>query len=82
MTTFLKRYLHYVASRGSRLLLVFCVTVVDAVAHFCLQMMFGNVPVVQAFKYILVPEVVTTLMVASFTFNQLRKCVLKLSASL
>jgi rod shape-determining protein MreD len=82
MTTFLKRYLHYVASRRSRLLLVLCVTVIDVIAHFCLQMMFGNVHGIQVFQYIFVPEVITTLMVTSFTFNQLRKCVLKLSASL
>ena len=80
MATFLKKYLHYVASRRSRILLVFCVTTIDVLVHFCLQMMFGKVNGIQAFQFVFIPEIVTTLIVASFTFGQLRKCVLKLSA--
>jgi len=80
MTTILKRYLHYVASRRSRLLLVFCVTVVHVIAYFCLQLMFGKVNMAQIFIYVFIPEILTTLLVTSFIFTQLRRCVLKLSA--
>lgn len=79
MTTILKRYLHYVASRGSRLLLVFCVTVVHALVHFSLQLMFGTVDVIQFFQFVFVPEILTTLLITSFTFAQLKKCALRLS---
>jgi len=80
MTTILKRYLHYVASRRSRLLLVLCVTVIHVMALFFLQLMFGKVNVVQVFTYVFIPEILTTLLVTSYIFTQLRKCVLKLSA--
>jgi len=80
MTTILKRYLHYVASRRSRLLLVFCVTVIHVIAHLGFQLFFGKVNVVQILPFVFIPEVLTTLLVTSFIFTQLRKCVLKLSA--
>jgi len=80
MTTILKRYLHYVASRQTRLLLVFFITTIHVMIQFCLQLMFGQVNVVQSFKFVFVPEIITTLIVTSFIFAQLRKCVLKLFA--
>jgi len=80
MTTILKRYLHYVASRRSRLLLVFCVTVIHVITLLGFQLFFGKVNVVQIFPFVFMPEVLTTLLVTSFIFTQLKKCVLKLSA--
>jgi len=80
MTTILKRYLHYVASRRSRLLLVFCVTVIHIITLLGFQLFFGKVNVVQILPFVFAPEVLTTLLVTSFIFAQLRKCVLKLSA--
>lgn len=78
MTTVLKRYLHYVASRRSRLLLVFFITVINVLAHFFLQTMFGKVDVVQALKFVFVPEILMTLIATSFIFTELKKCVSKL----
>jgi len=80
MTTILKKYLHYVASRRSRLLLVLCVTIIHIIGYFCLQFIVGKVNIVQVLIYVAIPEILTTLLVTSFTFAQLRKCVLKLSA--
>ncbi len=80
MTTTLKRYLHYVASRRSRLLLVLCVTITHIVGYFCLQLFVGNVNLVSVLTFVAIPEILTTLLVTSFVFAQLRKCVLKLSA--
>lgn len=80
LTTVLKRYLHYVASRQSRLLLVFCITVIHVMVYFCLQLMLGKVHVVQFFKFVFIPEILTTLVVTSFIFTQLKKCVLRLFA--
>lgn len=78
LTTGLKRYLHYVASRRSRLMLVFCVTSAQFFVYFCLQGIWGKVDVTESIKFIFLPEMLTTLIVTSFVFNQLRKCVLKL----
>jgi len=79
ITTILKRYLHYVTSRWSRILLVFCVTTADVIVHYCLQMMFGKIGGFEVFRFIFVPEIVSTLIVTSFVFAQLKKCVSKLS---
>ena len=79
MATFLKRYLHYVASRSSRLILVFSVTIVHLLTHFFLKLMMGRVEVLEIIRYVFIPEIITTLIVTSFFFAQLRKCVLKLS---
>jgi rod shape-determining protein MreD len=78
MTTVLKRYLHYVASRRSRLLLVFFITVINISIHFLLQSRFGNMDVLQALKFVFIPEILTTLVVTSFIFTELKKCVSKL----
>ena len=80
MTTFLKRYLHYVASRQSRLLLVFFITTIHVMIQLCLHVMYEKVDLVQIFKYVFIPEIITTLIVTSFIFAQLKKCVLKLFA--
>jgi rod shape-determining protein MreD len=78
MTTVLKRYLHYAASRRSRFLLVFFITVINISIHFCLQAMFEKIDVGQVFKFVFVPEVLTTLVVTSLVFTELKKCVSKL----
>ncbi|MCK4882524.1 MAG: rod shape-determining protein MreD [Candidatus Omnitrophica bacterium] len=78
LTTVLKRYLHYVASRRSRLLLVFLITVINILVHFFLQAMFAKIDVVQILKFVFIPEVLTTLIAASFIFAELKKCVSKL----
>ena len=80
MTTILKRYLHYVASRRSRFLLVLCVTITHIMGYFCLQLFVGKVNMVDVLTFVVIPEILTTLLVTSFIFAQLRKCVLKLSA--
>ncbi len=78
MTTILKKYLHYVASRRSRLLLVFFITVINIATHFCLHVMFGNVNAGEVFKFVFIPEVIATLVATSFVFIWLQKCVSKL----
>jgi len=80
MVTFLKRYLHYVASRQSRLLLVFCVIAVYLLIQTCYHMMIGKINIIHVIQFVFIPEIVTTLIVTSFVFSQLKKCVLKLFA--
>ncbi|MCK5259853.1 MAG: rod shape-determining protein MreD [Candidatus Omnitrophica bacterium] len=78
MTTVLKRYLHYVASRRSRLLLVFFITVINISIHCVLQAISVKVDAGQVFKFVFVPEVLMTLIATSFVFTELKKCVSKL----
>ena len=80
LTTVLKRYLHYVASRRSRLLLVFCITAIHFTVLLFLRLMFSRTDALHSVQFVLVPEILTTLVITSFTFNQLKKCVLKLFA--
>jgi len=80
MTTVLKKYFHQVTSRWSRTLLVISVVIIHILSNFFLQMMFGHVDVGQTFKFVFVPEMLTTLVVASFVFTQLRQCASKLFA--
>ena len=78
MTTILKKYLHHMDSRWLKLFLVFFVTIVHIISSSCLQMMFGEINWVGVLKFVFIPEIVTTLVVTSFIFTQLRKCVSKL----
>lgn len=78
MTTVLKKYLHYVASRGSRLLLVFFIILVNIAIHFVLRAIFTEIDFVSTLKFVFVPEIVTTLLVTSIVFAELKKCVSKL----
>ena len=80
LTTVLKRYLHYVASRRSRLLLVFCIAAIHFTILLFLRLMFSRTDIVHSVQFVLVPQILTTLIITSFTFNQLKKCVLRLFA--
>ena len=77
-TTYLKRYLHYVASQRSRLLLVFFVSIFCFLTQLLVHWAFGSVNIVQSLRFVLIPEVITTLIITTFFFQQMRRCVLKL----
>jgi len=78
MTTILNKYFHDKSSRSSRLLLVFSICLINVIVHFFLYIMFGVIDIIQTFQYILIPEILTTLIVTVYTFRQLKKCVLRL----
>ncbi len=80
LTTLLKKYLHYGLSHQSRILLVFVVTSVHYAIHLFSKVMGGGVHIGRSVQFVFIPEILTTLIVASFVFNQLRKCALKLFA--
>ena len=78
MTTLLKRYLHYVASRRSRLLLVFFVAAVNFLVQLAVQAVFADVQVLTAARSVFLPEILITLLATSFIFRILQKCVSRL----
>lgn len=79
MTTLVKRYLFHMGSGGSRVLIVFGVTVFYSIILFILNSLFSDVHFGQMVIYVLLPEVITTTLLTSVVFRLLRKCVLRLS---
>ncbi|MBN1869978.1 MAG: rod shape-determining protein MreD [Candidatus Omnitrophica bacterium] len=78
VTTVLKRYLHYVASHRSRLLLVFLIILTNLLIQLLLRSIVGEIDPIQCFKFVFVPEILMTLVVTSFIFAELKKCVSRL----
>ncbi len=82
LTTVFSKFLYHKGSALSRMILVAIVTAINVLVHYVLQMMFVSVNIFQVIQHILIPEILTTLLVSTITFQYLRKCVLKLSVFL
>ena len=78
LTTFLRKYVYYRGSRLSRLLLVFFICLADFVCRLVLHAILGSLDVGGAFKFVLLPGLVTTQLITTTTFQQLKRCVSKL----
>lgn len=78
MTTLLRKYVYYRGSRMSRLILVFCICLIDFFVRVVLNAMLGQVDVYGAITVVLPPALIMTLLCTSYTFQQLRLCVSKL----
>ena len=79
LTTFIKRYLDPVGSRSSRILIVCSVTILSVFIRYVLDSIFSEIDFGQMVMFVMLPEAVTTTVAATYTFQQLRKCVLRLS---
>ena len=79
ITTVLKRYIYHRGSRFSLLLLTLLVLLINGLVHFLIAVMLGQVEAAQVVKFIFVPEILSTVVVANFVFYQLKTCVLKFS---
>lgn len=76
MTTILKRYIYHMGSYLSRYILIFIVAVLNVLAYGCLYQTFGgNILFWDVLRFVLIPEVVMTLLVAPAVFGELKKCV-------
>jgi rod shape-determining protein MreD len=76
MTTILKRYIYHMGSYLSRYILIFFVAAINVVAYGCLYQIFGgNILFWDVFRFVLIPEVVMTLLVAPVVFRELKRCV-------
>jgi len=82
MSAFFKKTIYHVGSRSARLLLIALICLINFVVQFFLHMAFGVVTPSENIYFILIPEFLTTLLVASFVFNRLKICVLKFYGSL
>ena len=80
MTTFFKKYIYHMGSTAPRVILIFLVVVLNIMMNYLLRLVFISMDATEVLRYILLPELLMTLLVATFTFNQLKKCVSKLFA--
>lgn len=78
LTTFVKMYVYHVGSKSDRVLMVFLVVVLNAIIQYLLKVMLSSVSFPQAFLYVFLPEILTTTIVAGYTFDRLKACVLRL----
>ncbi|MBF0521458.1 MAG: rod shape-determining protein MreD [Candidatus Omnitrophica bacterium] len=75
--TLIKKIIYPGGSRSIRLLLVSLIVIVNFLVQFFLHMVFGVVDVRETMRFIFIPEMLTTLIVTNYCFNQLKICVLK-----
>jgi len=78
MTTLLRKYIYFRGSRMSRLILVFCICLIDFIVRVVLNAMSGQIDVFGALTVVLLPTLVMTLLCTSPIFQQLRLCASKL----
>ena len=78
ITTFIKLYVYHVGSKSGRVLMVFFVVIFNVIIQYLVKVMLSYVHFFQAFHYVFLPEIMTTTLVAGYTFNKLKQCVLNL----
>ena len=79
LTTVTKKYLFHTSAQSLRILLAFFMSILNVLVLYILNSMFIPLDFDQVFKFVLIPEVLATTLVANATFWQLKKCVLKFS---
>ncbi|MCA9408503.1 MAG: rod shape-determining protein MreD [Candidatus Omnitrophica bacterium] len=79
LTTFIQNKMYRRGSPSSRLLLIFMVASINVFVHFILEFMFYPFSFIFVLQHIYLPEILATLFVTTFTFQYLRRCVLKFS---
>lgn len=77
---YIQRYFHRSGSAASHLLIVFLVCLFNIFVNSMIQLTQININFRHLFQYILFPQVLSTFIVATYTFRQLRKCARKLFA--
>jgi rod shape-determining protein MreD len=81
LMTLLKRYIYRRGSRALRLFLVLVMVTINFLILWMLNFMFFQANLVQAFEYVLMPQLMATLVVALQTFDCFKQCASKLSVS-
>ena len=73
--SFIERNIYHRGSHSSRMVTVFFVSSIFVISQFVIRLMFYPLNPFFAFKNIYIPEVITTLLVTTFIFTLLKKCV-------
>ena len=77
LAVYLQKYIYQRGSGLSRLILLGAMVGTDFLIQFFLNLMSGEVFIADALRFIFVPEILATLLLADFSFAGLKKCVLK-----
>ena len=80
LTTMIKMSIYQVGSEASRVLLIFIITIINVLLQYILNIMFASVLFTEVFRYILIPEVLTTTVISPYIFEKFKQCALKLFA--
>lgn len=78
LTNIIKRYIYFRGSTQRRLLLVLIISLINFFIQYCLHFVTVVFNVFEVFRFIFLPEVVITLLITPFIFDQLKKCASKL----
>lgn len=81
MTVIIRKYVYHLGPSAARLVLIFFISVINVAIHFVFYLTFGVVHIGQTFQFILLPEVLTTLLVTPLVFQELKKCASRLYVS-
>ena len=79
LTTLIKRYLYQIGSISSRVLLIFLITILNALIHAMLNSIFNLVDFREMIVNVLFPEVLATTLMANYVCARLKKIVVKFS---
>ena len=77
LTSILKMYIYQTGSMGSRVLVVLVVVITNAHILFFLNLMTTPLNYGEMFRYLLIPELLATAVVAAYVFEKFKICVLR-----
>jgi len=78
LTTYIKMYVYQMGSGGSRMALVLLINVIFILVHYVLVTLFMTVDLKEILTFILVPEILATVVMTNFIMGKLKLCVSKL----
>jgi len=78
MTNITKRYIYHQGSRTSKLLLVFFICSINYIIQYLFLLMFNTMNLLHTIQFVFFPQILLTLLVATYVFHQLRQCASKL----
>ncbi len=79
VSTLIRRYFYELEVDILRILTTFLISALNGLIVCMLYAACGTVDFASALRHLILPEVLITTLIAIFTFNELKKCVLKLS---
>ena len=79
LTTLIKLYVYHVGSKAGRVMMVFIIVILNVVIQCIMKIILSYINAGQVFGYIFLPEVFTTTVVAGYSLDKLKRCVLNLS---
>ena len=78
LTTLIKLYVYHVGSKAGRILMVFIIVIMNVAIQCIMKVILSYVNPLQVISYIFLPEIFTTTIVAGYTIDKLKRCVLDL----